>query len=118
MGIFRPVEEDKENAGVREPADEVVQKLFGGLIDPVEVLDHEHEGTNLALPDEEVAQGFKDLLSFVLGLEPEVRLIVDFEGKEVVERREEGFEVLIEEKTLSLIFLLTGSSRSPSLMPK
>ena len=75
VGVLGPVEEDEEDGGVREPADQVVQELLRGLVDPVEVLDDEDEGVLLALPDEEVPQGLEDPLPLLLGLELEVGFV-------------------------------------------
>ena len=55
MGVLRPIKDDEEYGGVGKPADQVVEELLGGLVDPVEVLDDNDEGMGLALPDEEVS---------------------------------------------------------------
>ena len=67
--VLGPVKEDQENARVSQPADEVIEKLLGGLVDPVKVLDGEDEGFLLALPDEEIPDGLEDPLPLLLGFE-------------------------------------------------
>ena len=62
MGELGTVEEDEKDMGIGQPADEVVEKLLGGPVDPVEVLDGDDEGLLLADPDEEVPEGLEGLL--------------------------------------------------------
>ena len=85
VGILRPVEEDEEDRCIRKPADEVVEELLRGRVDPVEILDHEDKRLPLALPDEEITQGLEDLLPLLLGFEGAVGLITSGEREEVVE---------------------------------
>ena len=72
--------------GVREPADEVVQELLGGLVDPVEVLDDEDEGTHLALRMKRSRRASKIFSLFSLGSSLRYVSSSDLEGEEVVER--------------------------------
>ena len=105
VGVFGSVEDDEEYGGMCEPADEVVQELFRGLVDPVEVLDDEDKGCLLALPDEEVSQGLEDPLPLLLGLEVAV-FFIGFEGEEVLKRGNRCDEMLIEGRELLLHLLV------------
>ncbi len=44
--------EDEEDLGVGQPANEIIQKLLRGLVDPVEVLDGQDERSFLAFSEE------------------------------------------------------------------
>ena len=65
-GVLGAVEEDQEDGGFGQPADQVVQELLGGAVDPVQVLDDQDEGLMLALPEEQVAEGLEDPLPLVV----------------------------------------------------
>src|SRR5512139_3621616 len=43
MGVLGPVEEDEGYSHIGKPANEVIQKLLCGLVDPVEILDGKNE---------------------------------------------------------------------------
>ncbi len=79
MGVFRTVEKDQQDPGICQPPDQIVQKLLRGLVDPVKILYSHEDGFVLTLSNKLVSKGLEGLLPFLLGLQPEIPFILDFE---------------------------------------
>ena len=96
MGVFGAVEEKKENPGPWQPADHVVQELFRGLVDPMEIFYGQDQGPFLASPDQQVPDGLKGLFSSLFRFKLEKGLIIDLERQEFLDRRDDASEIFIQ----------------------
>ena len=79
-----------------QASDEIGQELLRGLVDPLQAVDGEDERLVLALPHQYGSQGLKDLLPPLLGLQLEVLLVLQLKGEDVVQRRQESPQLLVE----------------------
>ena len=105
MGIFGPVEKQEENAGPWEPADHVVQELFRGLVDPVQVFNGQDQRPILAASNQQVPEGLKGLFSFLLRLQLGEFFIIDLQRQEFLKWRDDVSKVLVQPED-SLLQLL------------
>ena len=118
MGIFGPVEKKEENAGLGEPADHIAQELFRGLVDPVKVFNDQNKWPILAAPDQQVPDGLKGLFSFLFWLQLAIGFIIDFEGQEFLDGRDDVLKVFVKPKDSLLQLCRITCSCSPSLTPR
>jgi len=79
MGVFRSVNKDQQDMCVCQPSDQIVQKFFRALIDPVKVLNSKNKWSVLTLSNEQVTNGLKDPHPLLLRLDFEIGYILDLE---------------------------------------
>src|SRR5262249_59251474 len=79
-----------------EGVDEAVEERLCGVVDPVEVLEHQQEGLHLALPEEQGLRGLDGPLLPHGGVETSPCRILDGDLQERLERHEGGPQGLVE----------------------
>ena len=77
MVVFGPVHKQQENAGLREPADQVGEEFLRGLVDPLQVFHGQNQGPFLGLADQQVPDRLKSLFPFLFRLQLNKGLVLD-----------------------------------------
>jgi hypothetical protein len=61
--IFGAVADEQEYTGCREPFDQVIEEGLGLTVYPVEVLDHQDQGPDLTLAQQQMLDGLHEALA-------------------------------------------------------
>jgi hypothetical protein len=75
--VLGPVVDEQEHLGGGQTLDEGIEEDLGFGVDPMQVLNEQHERLDLALPEQQVLDGVQCPLPALPGIEPPPRLILD-----------------------------------------
>ena len=99
--VFGAVVGEQQQPGRRQALDEAVEQGLGLGVDPVQVLDEQHERLDLALPQQQPLHGVQRPLPALRGIEPPPRRILHRNLQEREQRRQGGLQGTVEGQHLA-----------------
>jgi hypothetical protein len=87
--IFRSVADKQEHTGGRQALDEAVQKRLRFTVNPMEVLGHQDQGSDLALAQQQLFDGLQEALAALRRVERLPECILSWNLQEHKERRQD-----------------------------
>src|SRR5690349_10652506 len=94
--VLRPVVDEKQDRRGREVLDQMVEKGLRLGVDPVQILEDDHERLHLTLPEQQAATGVQGPSPTLPRVESEPVFFCDEAGEERSEWRVERHESLVE----------------------
>ena len=77
MLVLGAVVDEQEEPGGGQALDEAIQEDLGLDVDPVQVVEEQHERLDVALPEQQTLHGVQCPMPALRGIEPPPRLILD-----------------------------------------
>src|SRR5882724_9072630 len=92
MLVLRAVVDEEQKTSTRQPLHEAIQHGLALGVDPVEILDHDHERLHAALSEQEMPHAVERLLPAFRGVQSLPRLVFEWHLEQSQERRERRFQ--------------------------
>jgi len=108
MLVLGSVVGEEQDTGGGQTVHETVEQRLGLGVDPVEVLDDQQQGLDLALPEQQALDRLEGLPSALRRIEGLPVLVVDGDIEQCQERRQKGFQRAVERQQLARHSLANG----------